>query len=109
MKLDIATINQKLTNYNTIKQKWQVEADATQKNNYAQQMAQLASEMDVLSRAEYEKLSPDAKDDFDKKAGINMYADPNIGEAFHISTGGKDHPDKPADVVTWNFIGLALS
>ena len=103
LKLDIATINQKLTNYNTIKQKWQVEADATQKNNYAQQMAQLASEMDVLSRAEYEKLSPDAKDDFDKKAGINMYADPNIGEAFHISTGGKDHPDKPADVGTWNF------
>ena len=103
LKLDIATINQKLTNYNTIKQKWQVEADATQKNNYAQQMAQLASEMDDLSRAEYEKLSPDAKDDFDKKAGINMYADPNIGEAFHISTGGKDHPDKPADVGTWNF------
>ena len=30
-------------------------------------------------------------------------ADPDIGEAFHISTGGGPHPDKPSDVGTWNF------
>jgi hypothetical protein len=102
-KLDIASINKKLIEYETTKKNWAVEKDTKERDNLAQRMAQLAREMDVLARSEYEKLSPDAKNDFDKKAGINMYADPNIGEAFHISTGGNEHPDKPADVGTWNF------
>ncbi|BAZ30190.1 hypothetical protein NIES4074_26460 [Cylindrospermum sp. NIES-4074] len=102
-KLDIATINKKLGEYDTVKKMYLVEADTTKKDNLGKQMARLASEMDVLARAEYDKLSPDAKDDFDKKVGINMYADPNIGEAFHISTGGNEHPGKPANVGTWNF------
>ncbi|MGB7520270.1 MAG: DUF4157 domain-containing protein, partial [Spirulinaceae cyanobacterium] len=102
-KLDIKTIDKKLSDYNKLKQDWIKEKDDVKKNNLSRGMAQLAFELDVLARAEYEKLDPQAKDDFDKKAGINMYADPQIGEAFHISTGGKEHPNKPADVGTWNF------
>jgi hypothetical protein len=102
-KLDLSTINKKLVEYKATKKQWVAEKDENKKDGFAQKMSRLASEMDVLVRSEYEKLGPDAKDDFDKAAGINIYADPNIGEAFHISSGGGDHPDKPADVGTWNF------
>ncbi len=109
-KLDIKTISKKLSDYNKLKKKWAKEKDKDKKSDLGKDMSKLASELDVLARAEYEKLDPEAKDDFDKQAGINMYADPEIGEAFHISSGGKDHPDKPAGVGTWNFhwAGAAL-
>ncbi|MEM9490575.1 MAG: hypothetical protein AAGC55_15615 [Myxococcota bacterium] len=93
----------KIAEYDKIKAKWAVEADETKSDALATQMAVLAAELDALSRTEYEKLDKDARDAFDKEAGINIYADPEIGEAFHISTGGNEHPDKPADVGTWNF------
>ncbi len=102
-KLDTATLTTKLAEYNTVKGQWAAEADDDAKTVLAGQMARLADQLDRLSRAEYEKLAPDAKDGFDKEAGINVYADPNIGEAFHMSTGGDEHKGKPADVGTWNF------
>lgn len=102
-KLDLKTISKKLAEYKKIKQDWAAETDEAASDVLARQMAVLASELDVLARVEYEKLDPDAKDEFDKKTGINMYADPEIGEAFHISTGGNEHPGKPANVGTWNF------
>ncbi len=102
-KLDVATINSKLAKYNQIKQAWAVEKDDDARDVLAGQMGQLAAEMDALSRAEYNKLDKDAKDDFDKEAGINAHADPAIGEAFHMSTGGNEHPNKPKNVGTWNF------
>ena len=109
-KLDIKTISKKLSDYNKLKKQWLKEKDEDKKGKIGKEMSKLASEMDVLARAEYEKLDPEAKDDFDKQAGINMYADPEIGEAFHISSGGNDHPDKPANAKTWNFhwAGAAL-
>jgi hypothetical protein len=102
-KLDVATINAKLQTYNDLKQQWANEVDDDARDVLAGQMGRLAAEMDKLSRAEYEKLDKDAKDDFDKEAGINAHADPAIGEAFHMSTGGKAHPKKPKNVGTWNF------
>ncbi len=104
-KLDLATLKTKLKQYDQTKAKWAAEPDKESGKAIALQtrMARLAKQLDELSRAEYNKLDDDAKDQFDKEAGINMYADPEIGEAFHISTGGSDHPDKDPDAGTWNF------
>lgn len=104
-KLDLSGLNAKLVVYNDTKAKWAAEPDKESGKALALQrkMAILAKELDDMSRAEYEKLDADAKDQFDKEAGINMYADPEIGEAFHVSTGGNDHPDKDPDAGTWNF------
>jgi len=46
----------------------------------------------------YEAMSPEQKERFDKKTGINQYAAPGTGEGFTISTGGNQvAPDE------WNF------
>lgn len=50
-------------------------------------------------KGEYDKLSDDEKDEFDKKAGINRYAAPDVGEGFTMASGGQDFPNKS----TWNF------
>ena len=39
------------------------------------------------------------KEKFDKKAGINRHANPEVGESYTISSGGNNY----ADVSTWNF------
>lgn len=44
-------------------------------------------------------MSPEDKEKFDKDAGINKYAAPEVGEGFTMSTGGKDYPGNR----TWNF------
>ena len=44
------------------------------------------------------------KEAFDKKVGINRHADPDVGKAYTISSGGD--PKKKADgsnIMTWNF------
>ena len=102
-KLDTKKLKTKLAEYEETKKAWIREKDKKKKSRLAAKMGQLATELDQLSRAEYDKLEPDAKDDFDKQAGINAYADPEIGEAFHMSTGGDEHPDKEEGVGTWNF------
>jgi hypothetical protein len=98
--LDLAGLKAKIALYDAEKVKWANEKDEATKNASLGKMARLAAELDRLSRAEYDKLAPDAKDAFDKAAKINMYADPEIGEAFHISTGGGADP---AGRSTWNF------
>ena len=69
-----------------------------------------AKTLHQLSRTIYDTLSKEEQDAFDKKAAINKYADPAIGEAFHISTGGSEHPGlNPEGTAaedrrgTWNF------
>lgn len=47
----------------------------------------------------YLGLSGTEQDTFDQKTGINRYANPAVGEAYTISSGGKDKPGKS----TWNF------
>lgn len=101
-KLDLATLKSKIEIYDRVKAAWASEADENRKEMLSGQMATLAGELDRLSRVEYDKLDPDAKNEFDKAAGINMYADPGIGEAFHISTGGNNDPQAPGGM-TWNF------
>ena len=57
---------------------------------------------DVL--APYLALSAKQQEAFDKKAGINRYANPGVGEAYTISSGGAPKVDgsgKP--IKTWNF------
>jgi len=48
--------------------------------------------------APYEKLSDVDKDALDKKAGINRYADPSVGQAYTVSSGGA-----PKSNMTWNY------
>lgn len=62
-------------------------------------MSQKVSELDVLSRTVYNKLTPGQQEVFEKRARINRYADPDIGEAYHINTGGNPLPGKK----NWNF------
>ncbi|MFM2478179.1 hypothetical protein [Celerinatantimonas sp. MCCC 1A17872] len=50
-------------------------------------------------KASYDLLSPDEKDAFDQKAGINRYAEPSIGEGYTMASGGAKYPGK----TTWNF------
>lgn len=47
----------------------------------------------------YLSLGDVAREAFDKKAGINRHANPDVGDAYTISSGG---PDKPG-TSTWNF------
>lgn len=98
--LNVDLIAQKMTLYKATKKEWSTEPDEKKREPLERQMARLSDEMDTLARAEYEKLDADAKDAFDKDAKINAYADPEIGEAFHISTGG---PAKQNGKSTWNF------
>jgi len=109
-KLNLKALNSKIKAYDQTKAKWLAEPD---KESNAALMLQnkmniLAKQLDEMSRVEYGKLEDDAKDAFDKAAGINMYADPEIGEAFHVSTGGGEHPDKDPDDGTWNFHWAAV-
>jgi hypothetical protein len=101
-KLDLAGLKTKIVAYEAVKAQWATEADDNTKETLGQTMARLAAELDRLARVEYEKLAPDARQAFDRAAGINMYADPEIGEMFHISTGGANDPAAPGGM-TWNF------
>ena len=69
-----------------------------------------ATRLHELARTVYDALTQDQQNAFDKKVGTNKYADPDIGEAFHISTHGPEHPElNPAGTApedrrgTWNF------
>ena len=99
-EVQVDLIEQKLALYRQTKFAWAGASDDKQKQALAQQMALLASQMDELAREAYERLSPEEQDAFDQSAKINIYADPDIGEAFHVSTGG---PDKRNGKRTWNF------
>lgn len=47
----------------------------------------------------YNDLDAVARDNFDKKAGINTYANPSVGSGYTMSSGGTPYPGKS----TWNF------
>jgi len=49
----------------------------------------------------YQAMSDAHKQEFDKAAGINRFAAPNLGEGFTMSSGGADVPGMEAN--TWNF------
>jgi hypothetical protein len=102
-QINVAKVDQLLKAYKAAKRGWATEKDATKKKNYRRQMSRASKQADVLSRAAYEKLSEAEKRTFDKKVGINAYADPEIGEAYHISTGGGTHPGLAKGGSTWNF------
>jgi hypothetical protein len=52
----------------------------------------------------YDTLAPTAQEAFDQKIGINRYANPSVGEAYTLSSGGPNKKEKGgADVKTWNF------
>ena len=46
----------------------------------------------------YNALDANKKEAFDQKAGINRYANPDVGEAYTISSGGA-----PLSSKTWNY------
>lgn len=62
----------------------------------------------IGSEAQYEALSADERRAFDEKAGINDFANPEVGEGFTMSSGGK--PIAGYEDNTWNFhfAGLAM-
>lgn len=49
---------------------------------------------------QYNKLKPEDKDKVDKQMGINRFANPGVGDAFTISTGGEPMPNTDS---VWNF------
>ncbi len=49
----------------------------------------------------YDAMSAKEKDDFDKKVEINRYAQPEVGQAYTISTGGKAKAGQEDS--TWNY------
>jgi hypothetical protein len=51
------------------------------------------------AQARYEGMSAKERDEFDKAAGINRHAAPEVGEGFTMSTGGPNYPGAR----TWNF------
>ena len=52
----------------------------------------------------YEDLPPLDKEKFDQKAAINRFADPEVGQAYTISSGGDAKKDSSGDpITTWNF------
>jgi hypothetical protein len=52
------------------------------------------------ARERYHKMSKKERDAFDKKAGINRYADPSIGEAYSIVSDKDEFADGKS---AWNF------
>jgi len=69
----------------------------------AQAQASLwAEQLNEYSRSVYSALEDDKKIEFEKKVGINRFADPQLGEAYNIQTGGDAKPDAP-NGMTWNF------
>lgn len=51
----------------------------------------------------YAQLTPDGRDAFDKAAGINHYANPNIGESYTMATEADMPGFKETSSKTWNF------
>jgi hypothetical protein len=52
----------------------------------------------------YEDQGAVDKEAFDKKVGINRHSNPDIGEAYTISSGGDAKKDASGDpITTWNF------
>jgi hypothetical protein len=49
-------------------------------------------------KAAYDALGPAEKDAFDRKAGINRYAAPELGEGHTMASGGNNYPG----MMTWN-------
>ncbi|MGM0577781.1 MAG: DUF4157 domain-containing protein [Myxococcota bacterium] len=102
-ELDMAAVSAKAKAYYETRAALEKETDPGKRKALSSKRARLAAEIDVITRAAYEKLSDEDKRAFDEKVGINAYADPEIGEAFHISTGGGRHPEAPEGLMTWNF------
>ena len=85
-------------------------AGAKAKKKLYRESVWAAKRLHDYARTVYDSLTAEQQDALDKKAGINKYADPEIGEAFHISTHGSEHPElnpvgtAPEDRKgTWNF------
>jgi hypothetical protein len=51
----------------------------------------------------YAQLTADGRDAFDKAAGINHYANPNIGESYTMATEADMPGFKETSKKTWNF------
>ena len=56
-----------------------------------------------VCEAALNKLGAKERDALEKKMGVNRHADPEVGQALHISTGGATHPDLAEGEMTWNF------
>jgi hypothetical protein len=57
--------------------------------------------MEQIYMKNYDAMSAKDKDDFDKKAEINRYAQPEVGQAYTISTGGDAKAGQEKN--TWNY------
>ena len=82
---------------------WRNAKDKAAKDAIRRQIARVEHMMWSVCEAELNKLSSEERDALEKKMGVNRYADPEIGDAFHISTGGATHPELEKGGKTWNF------
>ena len=82
---------------------WRSAKDEAAKDAIRAQIAGVERAMWSVCEAKLNTLSPEERDALEKKMGVNRYADPEVGEAFHISTGGATHPELEKGGKTWNF------
>src|SRR5204862_814689 len=67
----------------------------------AAEMDVLIEKLNTLCYSQFNKLDETNKRNLEGDAGINRYANPDVGQAYHISTGGA--PKAGQEDSTWNF------
>jgi hypothetical protein len=70
---------------------------------YNKLKSQRAGILEQLNTLVYSAVDSSNRRTVEAGAGINRYADPAIGEAYHISTGGERHKDLDPSKGNWNF------
>ncbi|MGB0590624.1 MAG: DUF4157 domain-containing protein [Myxococcota bacterium] len=92
-----------LAQHRGIISEWPSATTDSAKKKIRRRLARKEREMWAVCEAALNKLSDEERDALDKKMAVNRYADPEVGQALHISTGGARHPDLAEGEKTWNF------
>jgi hypothetical protein len=100
-KIDSAKLNALLKKLNKAESDYGSETDAAKLKALENEIGLLELKIEDVIFAPYNALSDKKKEAFDKRAGINRYAAPSVGQAYTISTGGSAKPGYEDS--TWNF------
>jgi hypothetical protein len=92
-----------LAQHRGIVAEWPSAGDDGARKKIRRRLARKEREMWSVCEAALNKLGAKERDALEKKMGVNRHADPEVGQALHISTGGATHPDLAEGEMTWNF------
>jgi len=92
-----------LREHRAIISEWPTAGDDKARDKIRRRLARKEREMWAVCEAALNKLGAKERDALEKKMGVNRHADPEVGQAFHISTGGATHPELEEGGKTWNF------